>query len=227
MRDEAGFQKALVIASNDLDEQTISSLHDQGAAIAVWGVGTRLVTAYDEPALGGVFKLSAVREPGGVWQYRVKLSEQAIKVSNPGVLQVRRFSDGAEFAADLMFDEEHPPGDGCVLIDPFDPTRRKFMEPGTPYEDLLVPIFREGQPIYESPPLDEIRRRVTEQLAGFHAGVKRFLHPPAYPGGLQESLHETKTRLVGGYRRQATGGRGKAAGCRLQVGQPGGGDSRR
>ena len=84
---------AAIVASNDLDEHIIASLKEQGAKIDVWGVGTRLVTGYDEPALGGVYKLSAVRRPGGPWQDRVKLSEQAIKISTPGVLQVRRFRD--------------------------------------------------------------------------------------------------------------------------------------
>ena len=81
-----------ILASNDLDEHIIASLKEQGATIDVWGVGTKLVTAYDQPALGGVYKLAALRERRRQpWQYKVKLSEQAIKVSNPGVLQVRRF----------------------------------------------------------------------------------------------------------------------------------------
>jgi nicotinate phosphoribosyltransferase len=90
MLDEAGFPEAKIVASNDLDEHIISSLREQGARIDIWGVGTKLVTAFDQPALGGVFKLGAVRDPGGQWEYKIKLSEQAVKVSNPGVLQVHR-----------------------------------------------------------------------------------------------------------------------------------------
>src|SRR5574341_611252 len=94
MLDEAGFPRAAVLASNELDEHIIQSLKDQGAAVGVWGVGTRLVTGHDDPALGGVYKLSAVRmKPGGPWVPRVKLSEQANKTSLPGLLQVRRYHD--------------------------------------------------------------------------------------------------------------------------------------
>ena len=104
--DEAGFPNAAIVASNDLDENIIASLKDQGATIAFWGVGTRLVTAYDEPALGGVYKLSAIRDPGGAWQYKVKLSEQAVKISNPGILQVRRYYEDGQAIGDMIFDEE-------------------------------------------------------------------------------------------------------------------------
>ena len=106
--DEAGFPNAVILASNDLDENIIASLKDQGAKIDAWGVGTRLVTAHDDPALGGVYKLSAIRRPGGPWEPKMKLSEQAVKISNPGVLQVRRYRRDGECAGDVIFDEEHP-----------------------------------------------------------------------------------------------------------------------
>ncbi|MFP5504089.1 MAG: nicotinate phosphoribosyltransferase, partial [Candidatus Sericytochromatia bacterium] len=89
--DEEGFPEATIVASNDLNELIIESLKHQGAKISVWGVGTQLATAFDQPALGGVYKLSALRAPGEDWKYKLKLSEQAIKISNPGILQVRRF----------------------------------------------------------------------------------------------------------------------------------------
>src|SRR5688572_29036188 len=82
--DAGGFPKAQILASNDLDEQIITSLKEQGATIAIWGVGTKLVTAYDQPALGGVYKLSALRGADDAWKYKLKLSEQTAKVSNPG-----------------------------------------------------------------------------------------------------------------------------------------------
>src|SRR5207247_6423562 len=94
--DAAGFEDADILASNDLNEHLIASLKQQGAAINVWGVGTMLVTAYDQPALGGVYKLSAICKPDGTRDYKVKLSEQAVKVTNPGVLQVRRFQQAKE-----------------------------------------------------------------------------------------------------------------------------------
>ena len=93
--DEAGLGDTAILASNELDEQVIEALKAQGAAITVWGVGTRLVTGWGEPALGGVYKLSAVRSgPGAPWTYRVKLSEQVAKTTIPGVLQVRRYRQG-------------------------------------------------------------------------------------------------------------------------------------
>src|SRR5882762_6956143 len=109
MLNAAGFKDAVIVGSNDLNEHLIASLKQQGAAINVWGVGTMLVTAYDQPALGGVYKLSALRQPDGAWQHKLKLSEHAAKVTNPGVLQVRRFSQGNKFAGDAIYDETRPP----------------------------------------------------------------------------------------------------------------------
>jgi nicotinate phosphoribosyltransferase len=197
MLDEAGFPKACIVASNDLDENIIASLKQQEAKISVWAVGTRLVTAYDEPALGGVYKLSAIQRPGGQWQHKVKLSEQAVKTSTPGILQVRRFRRDGEFMADMILDELQPPAAGDVtLVDMKDPTRRRIVPAGTPCEDLLVPVFRNGQCVYEGPSLTDTRRRAQEQLAGFHSGVKRFLNPHEYPAGLEKGLHDLKTELI-------------------------------
>jgi nicotinate phosphoribosyltransferase len=197
---EGGFPDAQVLASNDLDEHVISSLKEQGATIAVWGVGTRLVTAYDQPALGGVYKLSAVRGPGGAWEYKLKLSEQIAKVSNPGILQVRRFRKGGEFVGDAIYDTGLGAAGAsdcpCTFIDPTDPTRRKSVEPGAEHEDLLVPVLRGGKSVYDPPALGEVRRRAAEQLAGFHSGVKRFLNPHQYPVGLEQRLAAMKTELV-------------------------------
>lgn len=196
MLDEAGFADAVIVASNDLDEHLIGSLKDQGATIAVWGVGTRLATSYDQPALGGVYKLSAVREAGGTWQPRLKLSEQAIKINTPGVLQVRRFRDEGGFIADMTYDVELGPGDGRIVIDPVDPTRHKDIPPAAAHEDLLVPVFREGRRVYDAPPLAEVRRRAAGQLAALHPGIRRFVNPHEYPAGLERRLHERKMRLI-------------------------------
>src|SRR5437016_14215001 len=123
--DEAGFTDAAIVASNDLDEHIIESLKQQGAAIKVWGVGTRLATAYDHPALGGVYKLSAIRRPDGAWERKLKLSEQAAKITNPGILQVRRFRADGEFAGDAIYDTNLPIPSAFTIVDPLDPTRRK------------------------------------------------------------------------------------------------------
>lgn len=198
--DEAGFPKAAIVASNDLDENIIASLKDQGATIGVWGVGTKLVTAHDQPALGGVYKLSALRDHQGPWQYKVKLSEQAVKVSNPGILQVRRYHRGGECIGecigDVIFDRQHPIQEPCTMVDPLDATRRKVIPAGTPGEDLLVPVFRGGRRVYDVPPVADARQRARQQLATFHAGIKRFVNPHQYPVGLEEGLHRRKTELV-------------------------------
>lgn len=195
--DEAGFEKAAIVASNDLDERVISSLKEQGATISVWGVGTRLVTAYDQPALGGVYKLSAIRGPGGEWHHKIKLSEQAIKVSNPGMLQVRRFHDGSECVGDVIYDELLGAPDGpWTMVDPMDITRRKTMPAESEGRDLLAPIFRAGEVVYDSPTLEEMQRLATEQLEDFHRGIKRFTYPHQYPVGLEKSLHDLKLGLI-------------------------------
>ena len=156
--DEGGFPQAVILGSNDLDEHIISSLKDQGATIAAWGVGTRLVTAHDDPALGGVYKLSAIRGADGAWRQKVKLSEQAIKISIPGIVQVRRYFRDGEPLADMLFDEEHGVPPSPLIVDPLDMTRRKPIPPGTQGEDLLQPVLRGGRRIGPLPDLDAIRR---------------------------------------------------------------------
>ena len=194
--DAGGFPKAQIVASNDLDERTIASIQQQGGAIAVWGVGTKLVTAYDQPALGGVYKLAAIREPGGTWKPRVKLSEQAIKVSNPGIQNVRRFIRAGEAIGDVLWDEMHPTPTPWTMVDPADPTRRRDMPEDVQAEDLLVPIFRHGGLVYARPPLADIRARTQTQLKLFHPGVRRLDNPHQYPVGLEAGLHERKTELI-------------------------------
>ena len=196
MLDEAGFPKATIVASNDLDEQIIASLKDQGATIGVWGVGTRLITAYDQPALGGVYKLAAVRDGQGRWQYKVKLSEQTIKVSNPGILQVRRYFQRGEAIGDVIFDEQFPIQGDCTMVDPMDMTHRK-NDPGRHGERRPAGArLRRGQRVCDLPSLEESRDRLQEQLGMFHAGVKRFVNPHQYPVGLELGLHERKTNLI-------------------------------
>lgn len=194
--DAAGFSQAVIIASNDLDEHIIASLKAQGATINVWGVGTRLVTGYDQPALGGVYKLTAVRQTGEPWNYKLKLSEQAVKTSTPGILQVRRFCAGDQFLADAIYDAELGPPADFIIVDPLDATRRRPIPADTAYEDLLAPVYRAGRLVYQPPGLAEVRERARQQLARFHAGVKRFTHPHQYPVGLELRLHELKTRLI-------------------------------
>lgn len=196
MLDAAGFPRAVVVASNDLDEHIIASLKQQGARIGLWGVGTKLVTAFDQPALGGVYKLAAVREPGGAWEHKIKLSEQPLKISTPGILQVRRFTRGGEFVGDMIYDTATPPADARVLVDPQHAARRKAIAADATAEDLLVPVFRGGRLVYAEPTLAEIRARAAAQLAQLHAGTKRLLNPHEYPVGLEPGLHALKTELI-------------------------------
>lgn len=194
MLDAAGFRKTAILASNELDENVIESLKLQEAKIAAWGVGTRLVTGAPDAALGGVYKLSAVRDRGGAWKARVKLSEQSAKISVPGVLQVRRFSSEGSFAADLIYEVGAEPG--RTMLDMLDATRRKTLAPEASFEDLLVPVARAGKLVGPRPSLEDSRARTQAQLGRLHAGIKRFVNPHAYPVGLSPALHEQRTRLI-------------------------------
>ena len=194
--DAAGFKNAVIVASNDLNEHLIASLKQQGAKINMWGVGTMLVTAYDQPALGGVYKLSAIRKPDGTWDHKIKLSEQVAKVTNPGVLQVRRFRKGNEFIGDAIYDETRPLPKRIIIVDPTEVTRRKHFPADTKHEDLLVPVLRHGKLVYDLPSLDSIRAHAQRQLAMLHPGIKRFDNPHEYPAGLELTLHEFKTELI-------------------------------
>jgi nicotinate phosphoribosyltransferase len=201
MLDEAGFPEAKIVASNDLDEHIISSLREQGARIDIWGVGTKLVTAFDQPALGGVFKLGAVRDPGGQWEYKIKLSEQAVKVSNPGVLQVQRFERGDEYFADMMYDEAGSSSLSRTIVDLADVTLRRKIPKDARGQDLLVPIFRAGKLVYQRPSIHEMRRTAAGQLEKFYSGIKRLLNPHIYPVGLEYHLNELKARLIAEHRK--------------------------
>jgi len=197
MLDAAGFPDASIVASNDLDETIINSLKQQGACINVWGVGTKLVTGYDQPTLGGVYKLTALRDRGDdSWRYCIKLSEQSIKISTPGIHQVRRYSVDGELIGDAIYDLPSPPASGCVIIDPLDPTRRKRIPAEATYEDLLVPVFRRGACVYGMPSLEAVRQRAQSGLARLAPGLKRFVNPHIYPVGLEQSLHDLKMRLI-------------------------------
>lgn len=196
MLDDAGFPNAFIVASNELDEGVIRSLKEQGAAIGVWGVGTRLVTAFDDPALGGVYKLAALKKAGGDWQYKVKLSEQAIKTSIPGIQQVRRYAAGGTLLADVIVDELRPPSGPVTVVDPLDHTRRRTIPEDTPYTELLVPVLRGGARVGMLPSLQESRQRLKDQLDLFPAGVKRFVNPHQYMVGLEKGLFDLRTNLI-------------------------------
>ena len=194
--DESGFEKAVIVASNDLDEHLIESLKHQGAKIGVWGVGTQMVTGGEQPALGGVYKLGAIRNDEGAWEPKIKLSEQAVKVSNPGVQQVRRFTLNGEFRGDAIFDEDHGCAEPMEIAHPNDPGRVKAMPEGAIFEDLLQPVYRAGELVMKLPTLAESQARTHDQLKHLHATVKRLQHPHEYPAGLERTLSERKMQII-------------------------------
>jgi nicotinate phosphoribosyltransferase len=197
MLDDAGLTDTVIVASNELDEHVVASLKEQGARIDVWGVGTKLVTAFGQPALGGVYKLSAMRRPGEEWRWRLKASESPTKSTDPGIRQVRRFlrADGVP-DGDMIFDAGSVPAGVCTIVDHDDPTLRASFGPDSRFEDLLVPVMRQGEVVYEPPTLAESRARTLEQLELFGAPVTRFLNPHRYPVGLERGLYDLRTRLL-------------------------------
>jgi nicotinate phosphoribosyltransferase len=196
MLDEAGFKSAKIVCSGDLDEHVITDMKRHGAKIDMWGVGTKLTTGQPNAALGGIYKLGAVRRPGGQWQYRIKLSDEKAKTSYPGLLQVRRFHqpDGT-FFADAIYEIDHAISEPCLIVDL--QTEQKMEVPSVmEYADLLVPIFRKGDLVYQVPNLAASRERTQQQLRRLPPGVARLDKPRAYPIGLEKSLHELRSGLI-------------------------------
>lgn len=198
MLDKAGLNDVRIIASNDLDEKLILSLKNQGARITDWGIGTRLVTAYDQPSLGAVYKMSAIKNIMGHWEYRIKLSEQALKVNNPGIQQVRRFYLDGKMAADMIFDQVQGIDEASlIIIDPADLTHRKKLSlKRMDWEDLLVPVYNHGEKLYFSPPIADIRQTVVGEFGKLDDSIKRFENPHTYPVGLEKSLFDKKMELI-------------------------------
>ncbi|HSN25037.1 MAG TPA: nicotinate phosphoribosyltransferase, partial [Kofleriaceae bacterium] len=193
MLDEAGFPDAKIVASNDLDEHLIGSLLEQGARIDVYGVGTRLVTAFDQPALGGVYKLGAYRD-GDAWRDAIKLSEQPIKISNPGVLGVRRLWRGDEMVGDVIYDVARGYA-GPAIHDIEHPVLPAYSPPHDHAEELLVRAMDRGRAL-ALPDLAAARARAAKELAALSPRTRRFLNPQPYPVGLDDNVHARKLQLV-------------------------------
>ncbi len=194
--DDAGFNAAVIVGSSDLDEYKISEIKKRGGQIAVWGVGTRLATAYDDPALTGVYKISAIREPGGEWKHCIKLSDDPVKVSTPGIQQVRRFSKNGRFQADIIYDEAAPPEVAWQAHVFGDPDTEIVLPPDCVSEDLLQPVFRSGELEAEMPSIREMRRRCLHQLDSLGPELKRQTSTIRYPVGLEDGLFEQKQELA-------------------------------
>lgn len=190
--DDAGFEKTDILASNSLDEYVISDLKQQQAKVNLWGVGTHLATAYDQPTLDGVYKLSALQDKQGKWEYKLKLSEQPVKISNPGRHQVRRFFVNGQIAMDVIYDIGLgiPETPEAVLIDTDMPIVR--LDDIDAFVDLLTPVFRRGKLVAETKSIHQIREEAIQEVTHFYRHHKT--HP--YPVGLEKNLSDIKQRLI-------------------------------
>jgi nicotinate phosphoribosyltransferase len=214
MMDKAGFPEASIVLSNDLDELVILQILTQMAQEAprygvdpdqligrlVYGVGTRLITSWGEPALGGVYKLVAVRDKEE-WLPAIKVSESTAKTPNPGHKLVWRVYDRRSKAtADLLsLDDEDPREmEELVLRHPSDPTDRRSLARSdvAEIEPLLVDVLVEGEQVYELPSLDEIRERRQADVRRLDPGVRRLMNPHIYHVSLTQRLWDLKQQLI-------------------------------
>jgi nicotinate phosphoribosyltransferase len=196
---QAGLHDVKILASSDLDEWIIASLREQGAPIDVWCVGTRLITSYQTPALGVVYKLMAVAEEGGPWVPKIKISENPQKVTNPGVKKIVRFYNGrGRMAGDVLMnvDEPLPLGGPVTGRHPMYDYMRKTYR--SPYEavELLQPVFIRGRQVYESPCLEATKARAAGEIASLEPEYLRFSNPHIYKVSLSETLHRVKKSLL-------------------------------
>ncbi len=197
--DEAGFERTRILGSSDLDEWLIESIKKQDAAIDIWGVGTRLVTSYSSPALGGVYKLSAIFENGRM-QPKLKVSDDPEKTTNPGVKKVIRFFDERDLMrGDAMFfeDEVIPDGVPVQVFHPMLSHVHKTYPVHFRREEILVPVFKAGKLVYPRPPLQEIQERTLRNLqAHLRPEHKRLQNPHIYHVSLGERLFRRKQELI-------------------------------
>jgi nicotinate phosphoribosyltransferase len=203
MLDEAGLDYVNIIASNDLDENVIFNLKAQGAKINGWGVGTQLITAADNPALGGVYKMVAKKE-GNEYKPVIKISGNPEKITTPGFKNVYRIvnTDRKAEGDYIAFVHENVKAkDRIKLFDPVHTYLHKFV---TNFEavELLVPVFVKGEQKYRLPDLHQIRAYHQEQLTLFWDEYLRKLNPERYPVDLSEEVWETKMALITQHKRE-------------------------
>ncbi|MDW7671628.1 MAG: nicotinate phosphoribosyltransferase [Bacillota bacterium] len=198
MLDDAGFPDTIIVASSDLDEDTIDSLKIQEARISHWGVGTNLITSSNWPALGGVYKLVAAQENGALVP-KIKISDNPEKITNPGLKKVTRIYDesGLFALADLIMLEEESI-DTSVPLTIFHPvytwktkTFRRFS-----LREMLEPYFLEGKLVYERRTAQEIRATVRNELDSLWPEYKRLQKPQLYKVDLSRKLWDLKHELM-------------------------------
>jgi len=199
MLDEAGFTDAKIFVSGDMDEQTIWDLRSQGAAIDVWGVGTKMITSDDLPALGGVYKLAAIISEDGTVNPKIKISENHVKMTNPGIKDVYRLFDrttGKAIADYICLSDETV--DDSKPMEIFDPitTWKRMRVENFIAKPLLKPIFVNGKQVYSSPELTDIAIYHKEQMNTFWDEYKRLVRPHIYKVDLSQKLYELKHQLL-------------------------------
>lgn len=201
MLDAAGFPDAVISASNDLDEYLIETLKQQGATITSWGVGTNLITAKDNPAFGGVYKLAAIQDADGNFQPKIKLSENIEKVTNPGNKTFYRVyeKESGKIKADLicLADEVFDEADDLKLFDPNAPWKKTRLAGGTyTLREMLIPVIKGGETVYHSPSVMEIRDICTREKDTLWDETKRFANPHEVYVDLSQKLYDMKTELL-------------------------------
>lgn len=197
--DEAGLNETQIVGSNDLDEYLITNLQEQGARISMWGVGTKLITSYDQPALGAVYKLAAIRNSYGKWEETIKLSEQVAKINIPGILNVRRFYQNGRMVGDMIYDERDEV-EKLQIIAPDDFTKSKTFKKGTEAYFLLKPLYRKGVKTGELPEFHESRKFHQEELLRLDPTSRRLVNPHVYPVGIERKLFDRRAALIMKYR---------------------------
>ncbi len=200
MLDDAGHTETIICASGDLDERSINSLKNQGAKIDLWGVGTRLITSADMPALGGVYKLSAIIDDDGNEIPKIKLSENTEKITNPGFKNICRVYDKKTGRAEADFIQLRSEGDidsskPLVLTHP---TERWKKTEYTDYtlRKLQVDVIKDGKLVYDLPSLKEIKEYTKQELDSFWDEYKRLDKPHVYKVDLSDKLYELKTKML-------------------------------
>ncbi|TCN19876.1 nicotinate phosphoribosyltransferase [Mesobacillus foraminis] len=199
MLDEAGFTEAHVVASSDLDEYTIMNLKAQGAKIDTWGIGTKLITAYDQPALGAVYKIVSIEDENGKMNDTIKISSNPEKVTTPGLKKVYRIinqTNGRSEGDYIALEEENPQGEERLKM--FHPTHTYISKFVTNFEarDLHQDIFVNGEQVYTLPDLEEIRKYSSDSLNLLWDEYQRSLNPEEYPVDLSQKCWDNKMRNI-------------------------------
>ncbi|MFG3614134.1 nicotinate phosphoribosyltransferase [Rummeliibacillus stabekisii] len=199
MLDEAGFTDARIVVSNDLDEYTILNLLAQGAKVDTWGIGTKLITAYDQPALGAVYKLVSLEDEQGNMQDRIKISANAEKVTTPGLKKVYRIIDLENGKAQgdyiTMHDENPEAEERLKMFHPVHTFISKFVT-NFAAKNLHKKVIEDGKQIYETPSVQEMKEYAKDNLNFLWDEYKRSLNPEEYPVDLSQKCWDNKMRNI-------------------------------